>query len=238
MNNENRRIRIKNVNFFVKNNGIVNLKSFIFIFFLVFELFLTFVVFVEYKFFQGMKGDVWVVLNQVGGDIFILQRYLLLHYLDNTLVRNYNTFVSDIKDINIQIPYIKDLINYGNFTMSFDDYLLLIVSFLMTFSFFLIIILQIREQKRYSSVGLHSIYSPLWLILLSYYDDERHYYKTIDGMKKDTITKDKQKQLIELFFYNNDTFIDNDINNIEYVEETKQLIAGYIPYFKITIKRK
>lgn len=233
-----RTIRVKKINPFLLSNGIVLKGSFIIFFILTFQLILTIVLFLEYKLFTYPQKDFFELLNQIGGDIFIIQRFLILHYIDNLFIGTLNSWVSDLTFIKIQIPYLYDFINYKNFEISFEGYIELFISFFITLFLFSLTILQIRDQQKFSSIGLHSIYSPLVLIVLSHYYKDYIYFKRVVGIKSDNIDIQKKNSLIELFFNKSDLFLNYKLDELDLKIETKQTLLGFYNYYKVSIYKK
>ncbi len=232
-----RRIRIRNIPFnpFLLNNGVVK-KSLLIIFLIaVFEFFLTSIMYIDYKFFTYPEKDLFELLNQIGGDIFIIQRYVVLHYIDNLIIDTFNSWISDLKFSDISIPHFIDYINYDNFTMTRIGELELMGRLALTILALFLIILQIKEQQKLSDIGLHSLYCPLLLISLNYLLKDYIFLKRVPRVKADMINDDKEKQLIELFFDSSDIFLENDINQIGLKSETKKLFGGFYNYYRLSI---
>ncbi|WP_419764167.1 MAG: hypothetical protein ACNI28_10315 [Arcobacter sp.] len=231
-------VRVRKINPFLQSNGVVLKKNFLLMFFISFEFILTFIMYIDYQFFSKTELDIFEVLNRVSGDIFILNRYFLLHYTDNFIISTFNGYISDIKGNSLSIPYFFDYINYKNFTINFYGYLEITIRFIITIFIYLLTILQIRDQQKYRSIGLHSIYSPLILILFSKYYKEYHFFKRVGGIKRDMLNVDKKREIIQLFFNKNEIFLNNNINDIQLKTSTFSIFHGFYNYYRISLMLK
>ena len=227
-----RRVRIVNINKFIKNNGIVNWKTFFFRFFIFYELVLCSFMFLDYYFVSYPKKDLLETFNAVGGDFFILQRYVFLHFIDNTLIADINTFLSDTRGFSIQIAYFHQWIDYGSFELSWFGQFMIDTSIYLTFSLFILVFIQMRYQLRFFSIGLHSIYTPIPLILLSFINDNRHYFKRVSGVKRDTLNKDKKDEIIDSFFSDTELYKLGKSKTMLVIENNSRL-WGFYNYYKM-----
>ena len=187
-----RRIRVSKINPFLQSNGIILKKNLFIFLFGVFEMFLTIIIFIDYKIFSYSHLDYLECFNQTGGDIFIINRFLLLHFIDNIFIGTWNSYISDFINFKTTIPYIKEYINYNNFTLTFLGIFEIVLRIIFTFLFSLLILLQIRDQQKFRELGLHSIYSPLILIIFSKYYKQYYFIKTVKGVKLDNLSQDKK----------------------------------------------
>ncbi|MCR1815868.1 hypothetical protein [Aliarcobacter butzleri] len=234
-----RTIRVTKINPFLLSNGIILKGSFIIFFILTFQFIFSLILFRDYYFYTYKEKDILETLNQVGGDIFIIQRFFILHYIDNLIIRTFNSYISDLKDISVIIPYFHEYINYNKFNLTFIRYLEMFLSFILTFLVFLLTIIQIRDQQKFMTIGLQSIYSPLILIVFSHFDKEHFYFKRVRGIKSDTnFSKDKLESFIELFFNKSDLYLNNNLQDLELKIETKSYIFGFYNFYKVSIVKK
>ncbi|MDX9902267.1 MAG: hypothetical protein RBT22_12345 [Aliarcobacter sp.] len=234
-----RSIRVTKINPFLLSNGIILKGSFIIFFILTFQFIFGLILFRDYYFYTYKEKDILETLNQTGGDIFIIQRFFILHYIDNLIIRTFNSYISDLKDISVSIPYFSDYINYNKFNLTFIRYLEMFLSFIFTFLVFLLTIIQIRDQQKFSTIGLQSIYSPLILILFSHFDKEHFYFKRVRGIKSDTnFSKDKLESFIELFFNKSNLYLNNNLQDLELKIKTESYIFGFYNFYKVSITKK
>lgn len=234
-----RSIRVTKINPFLLSNGIILKGSFIIFFILTFQFIFSLILFVDYYFYTYKEKDILETLNQVGGDIFIIQRFFILHYIDNLIIRTFNSYISDLKDISVSIPYFHEYINYNRFNLTFIRYREMFLRFVLTFLVFLLTIIQIRDQQKFSTIGLQSIYSPLVLILFSHFDKEHFYFKRVQGIKNDTnFTKDKLESFIELFFNKSNLYLNNNLQDLELKIKTESYIFGFYNFYKVSIVKK
>ncbi len=234
-----RTVRVTKINPFLLSNGIILKGSFIIFFILTFQFIFSLILFRDYYFYTYKEKDVLETLNQVGGDIFIIQRFFILHYIDNLIIRTFNSYISDLKDISVSIPYFHEYINYNKFNLTFIRYLEMFLSFVLTFLVFLLTIIQIRDQQKFSTIGLQSIYSPLVLILFSHFDKEHFYFKRVRGIKSDTnFSKDKLESFIELFFNKSELYLNNNLQDLELKIKTESYIFGFYNFYKVSITKK
>lgn len=234
-----RALRVAKINPFLQSNGVILKGSFIIFFILTYQFIFSLILFFDYYFFTYIEKDILEILNQVGGDIFIIQRFFLLHYIDNLIIATFNSWISDIKGISLSIPYFSDYINYNKFSFTFLAYIELSLSFIFTFLVFLLTIIQIRDQQKFRTIGLQSIYSPLILIIFSHIDKEHFYFKRVTGIKNDTnFTKDKMESFIELFFNKSDLYLNNNLQDLELKISTISKIFGFYNYYKVSITTK
>lgn len=242
-----RRTRIRRIpfNLYLLNNGKIYLSGFLLTYFIIFEIVLINIMIGEYVFLGEYQGeDILELLNKTTGEIFILQRYLFLHYVDNLIIGSWNSFFSDMRidlfiiSISIEIPYFHEWINYNTFTMNLNGYIVLLMSSILSLIPFSFSILQIKEQKKLSDLGLHSLYYPLLFIYSSVVDTKYVYLKRVPEVKRDTLNEKKEKQLIQLFFNNSEIYKNNNIDKLELKEETKKILWGFYNYFRYSIKVK
>ena len=234
-----RALRVAKINPFLQSNGVILKGSFILFFILTYQFIFSLILFFDYYFFTYQEKDILETLNQVGGDIFIIQRFFILHYIDNLIIRTFNSYISDLKDISVSIPYFSDYINYNKFNLTFIRYLEMFLRFVLTFLVFLLTIIQIRDQQKFMTIGLQSIYSPLILIVFSHWDKEHFYFKRVQGLKNDSnFTKDKMESFIELFFNKSDLYLNNNLQDLELKIKTESYIFGFYNYYKVTITKK
>lgn len=230
-----RTLRVTKINRFLLNDGRFISFNFIIVFILTLETFLTLIMCLDYKFYSYPEKNIFEILNQVGGDIFILNRYFLMEYIDNLIIRTINSYLSDFKNFSLSIPYFSDYINYKNFELDITRYIYIAISFILTFFCFSLIILQIRDQKKFRTLGLFSIYSPFFLILFSHIQKEYFYFKRVEGIKRDTMNDEKKRSFIEIFFHNSKKFKNNDINFLDLKIETKTAFLGFYNYYKLSL---
>lgn len=233
-----RRIRVRKINPFLQSNGIILKKNLFIFLFLVFEMFLTIVIYIDYKMFSYSHLDYLECFNQVGGDVFIINRFLILHFIDNFFIGTWNSYLSDINNLKTSIPYIKEYINYNNFTFTFLGIFEIVLRIIFTFFFSLLILLQIRDQQKFRELGLHSIYSPLILIIFSKYYKQYYFIKTVKGVRVDNLTQEKKKRLIELLFNKDKIFIDTETEQIELKKETLSIFFGFYNFSRYYIEKK
>ena len=234
-----RAVRVAKINPFLQSNGIILKGSFILFFILTYQFIFSLILFFDYYFFTYQEKDILETLNQVGGDIFIIQRFFILHYIDNLIIRTFNSYISDLKDISVSIPYFHEYINYNKFNFTLLAYIELFFSFIITFLVFLLTIIQIRDQQKFRTIGLQSIYSPLILIIFSHIDKEHFYFKRVTGIKNDTnFTKDKMESFIELFFNKSDLYLNNNLQDLELKISTISKIFGFYNFYKVSITTK
>lgn len=233
-----RSIRVVRINPFLLSNGIILKQNFIIVFFLIFETILTFIMCIDYKFFSHTNLDIFEILNKVGGDIFILHRYFVLDYVDNLLIDTINSYLSDIKNFTLKIPHISEYIEYKNFSLNIFGYVYISISFIITLCVFLLTILQIRNQQKFRTIGLHSIYSPLRLIVFSYLHKDYIYFKRVIGIRREPLNQEKKISLIELFFNKSDLFLNNKLENLELKTETKQVFFGFYNFYRLSLVKK
>lgn len=234
-----RAVRVAKVNPFLLSNGIILKGSFLLFFFLTFQTIFSLILFFDYYYFTYNEKDILETLNQVGGDIFIIQRFFILHYVDNLIIATINSWISDLKFISISIPYFFDYINYNKFSFTILAYIEMFLRFVLTFLVFLLTIIQIRDQQKFMTIGLQSIYSPLILIVFSHLDKEHFYFKRVRGIKNDTnFTKDKAESFIELFFNKSDLYLNNNLQDLELKIKTETKIFGFYNYYKVSITKK
>ena len=234
-----RAVRVAKINPFLQSNGIILKGSFILFFILTYQFIFSLILFFDYYFFTYQEKDILETLNQVGGDIFIIQRFFILHYIDNLIIRTFNSYISDLKDISVSIPYFHEYINYNKFNFTLLAYIELFFSFIITFLDFLLTIIQIRDQQKFRTIGLQSIYSPLILIIFSHIDKEHFYFKRVTGIKNDTnFTKDKMESFIELFFNKSDLYLNNNLQDLELKISTISKIFGFYNFYKVSITTK
>ncbi len=241
MNNvQNRRIRVRNIPFnpFLLNNGIIKKTSFIIVLITIFEIFLTRVLYIDYQFFTQTDKDMFEIMNKIGGEIFILNRYVVLHYLDEIIIDTYNSYLSDFNYFTLTIPKSIEYINYNNFELSNMGKIEIIISFIFTLMTLFIIILQIKEQQKLADIGLHSLYSPILLICFNYLHKDYIYLKRVPGLKSDNLNKDKEKEIIELFFSKSDLYKENNIEDLLLKKETKYFLSGFYNYYRFSIYLK
>lgn len=233
---QRRRIRVRNIPFnpFLLNNGIVLKGNFILFLMVVFEFFLTCIMYIDYNFFTYPNKDLFELLNQIGGDIFILHRYIVLHYIDNLIIDTFNSWLSDLKFSNITIPHFLDYVNYNNFSLSYWGKIEIISRLILTIIMLSLIILQIKEQQKLRDIGLHSLYSPLLLISFSYLLKDYIFLKRVPRVKRDNI-KGKEIEIIELFFTNSKIYKENKPNQLGLNKETKKLLWGFYNYYRFSI---
>jgi len=233
--NNIRAVKITNVNWFVKNNGKMR-KLYLFIaLFIVFEtIFVTLNTF-EYKYISAQHLDFFERFNGAGGDIVLIQRYLLFSYIDNVVIDSFNAW---IVGRDFSIPKIIDSLKYNNFTINQKGYILMLISLTFTFYFFLLIFMQIRDQLKYQEIGLQTIYSPLSLILLSKYYKNFYFIKTVGGVKLDAFNAEKKEGLIQMFFNDSEIFLNNDIREIELKKEKMSIFLGMYNFTRLSIFKK
>lgn len=235
---QHRTLRVTKVNRFLLNDGRFISLNFIIVFILTLQTILSLIMFIDYKFYSYTEKDIFETLNQVGGDIFILNRFLLLDYIDNLIIRTINSYLSDFKDFTLQIPYFKDYINYNNFELDITRYIYISISLIITLLCFSLIILQIRDQKKFRTLGLFSIYSPFILIFFSHISKEFFYFKRINGIKRDSMNEEKKRSFIEIFFNKSEKFINNDISLLDLKIETKTTLFGFYNYYRLSLTNK
>jgi len=235
---ETRSLRVAKINPFLQSNGIILKGNFILTFLVIFELILTLVLFVDYKFYSYPNKDIFETLNQISGDIYIINRYFILHYIDNFIIATFNSYISDIRDFSYTIPYFHEYIIYDNFEISFEGYIEIVGSLIITFILFLLTILQIRDQQRYRTVGLHSVYSPILLIVFSYLLKDFLFLKRVIGIKRDMLSPDKKISVIELFFSKSTLYKENEVENLDLKIETKQIFFGFYNFYRYSITKK
>lgn len=234
-----RTVRVTKINPFLLSNGIILKGSFIIFFILTFQFIFSLILFRDYYFYTYKEKDVLETLNQVGGDIFIIQRFFILHYIDNLIIGTINSWISDLKDISVSIPYFHEYINYNKFNLTFIRFLEMFLRFVLTFLVFLLTIIQIRDQQKFMTIGLQSIYSPLILIVFSHFDKEHFYFKRVRGIKSDTnFSKDKMESFIELFFNKSELYLNNNLQELELKIKTESYIFGFYNFYKVSIIKK
>lgn len=234
-----RALRVTKINPFLQSNGVILKGSFIIFFILTYQFIFTLILFFDYYFFTYTEKDIFETMNQVGGDIFVIQRFFILHYIDNLIIDTLNRWISDLKFISLTIPHFYEYINYNKFSFTLLAYIELFFSFIITFLLFLLTIIQIRDQQKFRTIGLQSIYSPLILIIFSHIDKEHFYFKRVTGIKNDTnFTKDKMESFIELFFNKSDLYLNNNLQDLELKISTISKIFGFYNYYKVSITTK
>jgi len=241
-----RRTRIRRIpfNLYLKNNGKVYLTGLFLTYFLIFEIILISLMIREYIYMGEYQGeDIFELLNKITGEIFILQRYLFLHYFDNIILGSWNSFFSDMKinlyiiSFTIEIPYFHEWIKYDTFKMTYNGYIVILISSIISLIPFSFSILQIKEQKKISDLGLHSLYYPLLFIYSSIFNTKYIYLKRVPQVKRDTLNEKKEKQIIQLFFTHSEVYKNNNLDDLVLKEETLKILWGFYNYFRYSIEK-
>lgn len=224
MNKKETSVRVKKINLFLKSNGIVNYFLLFVFMFLTFELFFILIMFLEYKFISHTDLDILEIWNLAGGDFIIIQKYLILNFLDNTILGDINRW------LNTNF-YIKNYIDYGNFKINFLGKIEILISIILTFLIFSLVILQIKDQIKYTDMGYFSLYSPIFLgiVFFSRYYKKYHFSKVINEIRNDMTNQKKDRDFIQHFFNKDEIFLNNNIDDIILKEEKIHLLWGFYP---------
>lgn len=229
-----KRVRIVKVNLFLQNNGIILKNNFLVFFILTFQSILFFLIFLDYNLYSSTNKTIIENFYNRGNEIFVLQRFFILTYIDNSIISTANDYIQ-----LFQLPQFSDFIKYKDFKISVLGYFEFFISFILTILTFIFSIVQTRDQTKYATIGLFSIYSPIFLIILSLINKNKyHYFKRIAGVKRDTFTVDKRKSFIEIFFNKSETYLNNNIDDLELRIETKSEFLGFYNYYRVSILKK
>lgn len=148
-------------------------------------------------------------------------------------------YLSDIRGFTLTIPYFYQWINYGDFTLNWFGQFMVDISIYLTLSLLILVIIQMRYQIIFRSIGLHSIYTPIPLIMISFLNENLHYYRRVRGVKRDPLQKNEEKknELMDRLFDSTEMYKQGK-SNVMLVIENKHRLFGFYHYYKIYLTEK
>jgi len=237
-NNVERRIRIESINPFISSNSKIKWKKLFLVYIILFELCLVTFSTLSYNLITHNNLNIFESINAAGGDFFKIQMFVVRSWVDNIVIDTYNAYVKDLTFVSFEIPKIINFLNYNNFKLSLEGYILIFLSVIVSLLFLSIFILQLKDQKKYANRGLHSIYSPFLTILFSRFFKNYHFYSRVETIRKENFSVDTKIKFIEMFFKNDDLYKTNNVEDLELHEETIMLFWDLFIIIRVSLKVK